>query len=127
MLVAVAETAAGRGKAASGAVGALAVVVLLGAGLATWGDADAQLLPSGGIVQAGQASIGTPTANSLVVQQQSSRAVIDWQDFSIGSGNRVQFVQPSANHIALNRITGSASVIRGQIDANNRAVRRNHR
>ena len=137
LLVAVAETAASQGKTAAGEVNAarrlnagavcsaanllpVAAVALLVAGcLLPIGHALAQNLPSGGVVQAGQASIGIPVANSLVVQQQSNRAIIDWQNFSIGSGNKVQFVQRGAGSVVLNRVVGNQqSSILGQLAAN---------
>ena len=44
---------------------------------------------------------------------------IDWQSFSIGKGNTVNFVQPSASAVALNRVLGSdVSVIQGALNAN---------
>lgn len=61
-------------------------------------------LPTGGQVVTGQAQIGLPTGNSLVVDQQSNRAVIDWQSFSIGAGATVQFNNGAG--ATLNRVTG---------------------
>lgn len=75
-------------------------------------------LPTGGAVAAGTASF-TGGANSLVVNQGSSRAVINWNSFSIGAGNTVQFVQPSASSAVLNRVvTANPSQIYGSIIAN---------
>ena len=139
MLVAVAETAAAQGKNATGERGvgvqpsfdatknvAMSYSVLTAAALLAVGalvlqpqHVHAQNLPTGGVVQAGQASIGTPAGTSLVVQQQSNRAVIDWQNFSIGSGYKVQFVQPSSTSVVLNRVVGNqASSLQGQLTAN---------
>ena len=53
----------------------------------------AQSLPQGGRVAAGTATIGAPSNGSLTVQQSSNRAVINWQSFSIGQGNTVNFVE----------------------------------
>jgi filamentous hemagglutinin family protein len=64
-----------------------------------------------------------PSVNHMLIDQTgngSANWVLNWQSFDISAGNRVQFIQPSSNHIALNRITGAQSVIRGQIDANGR-------
>lgn len=47
------------------------------------------VLPKGGSVAAGSASIGAPTNNSLTVSQSSQRAIINWGSFSIGAGGTV--------------------------------------
>jgi filamentous hemagglutinin family protein len=74
--------------------------------------------PSGGIVSAGSATI-TQSAAQTTIKQTSDKAVVNWNNFSIGSGSTVRFVQPSASSIALNRVTGSqASVIQGALQAN---------
>src|SRR3954462_4241076 len=49
--------------------------------------------PTGAKVQSGVVTINAPTANSMVVNQGSNKAVIDWNTFSIGAGQSVQFVQ----------------------------------
>jgi len=70
-------------------------------------------------VRAGQALVSQTSPNKLVIEQQSQRAVIDWKNFSIAQGQSLQFIQPSARSIALNRVTGQqASIIEGQISAN---------
>src|SRR6185503_19036001 len=75
--------------------------------------------PSGGQVVAGQANITTPSANSLVVKQASQSAIINWQQFSIGKGQYVQFLQPSSSSVVLNRVVGgSPTSILGNLSAN---------
>ncbi|MFJ6327309.1 MULTISPECIES: MBG domain-containing protein, partial [unclassified Rhizobium] len=79
----------------------------------------AQSLPSGGQVAAGSATIGSPSAGALTINQTSGSAVVNWQSFDVGKGNRVTFVQPDANAAILNRVTGqTSSTIAGQINAN---------
>ncbi|MGG6896380.1 filamentous hemagglutinin N-terminal domain-containing protein, partial [Rhizobium sp. BR 315] len=79
----------------------------------------AQSLPTGGQVAAGSATIGTPSAGALTINQASGSAVVNWQSFDVGKGNRVTFVQPDANAAILNRVTGgTSSTIAGQINAN---------
>ncbi|MBB6488498.1 YDG domain-containing protein [Rhizobium lusitanum] len=79
----------------------------------------AQSLPSGGQVAAGSATIGSPSAGALTINQTSGSAVVNWQSFDVGKGNRVTFVQPDANSAILNRVTGqTSSTISGQINAN---------
>ncbi|TXI02366.1 MAG: filamentous hemagglutinin N-terminal domain-containing protein [Rhizobium sp.] len=79
----------------------------------------AQSLPTGGQVAAGSATIGSPTAGGLTINQTSGSAVVNWQSFDVGKANRVTFVQPDANAAILNRVTGeTSSTIAGQINAN---------
>src|ERR1700722_18012575 len=74
--------------------------------------------PQGGVVSAGQASI-SQSGNTLSVTQTSNKAVINWTGFDIGSGETTQFIQPSSNSIALNRVnSNSASQINGNLTAN---------
>jgi len=55
----------------------------------------------------------------MTVTQTTSKLAADWQSFSIGAGNSVNFVQPSASAVALNRVLGSdVSVIQGALNAN---------
>ncbi|MDE2266919.1 MAG: filamentous hemagglutinin N-terminal domain-containing protein, partial [Alphaproteobacteria bacterium] len=83
------------------------------------GAALAQSLPTGGRVTAGSAHIGTASNGSLAITQSSSRAVINWQGFSVGAGNSVTFNQPNASSATLNRVTGAAgSSLAGSINAN---------
>jgi filamentous hemagglutinin family protein len=73
-------------------------------------------LPTGGTVAAGSATIGTPSGGALSISQTSSRAIIDWSGFSIGSGGTVRFDNGSG--ATLNRVTGgSVSSIDGLLSA----------
>ncbi|HRQ87976.1 MAG TPA: filamentous hemagglutinin N-terminal domain-containing protein, partial [Bacteroidia bacterium] len=73
--------------------------------------------PSGGQVVAGAATI-SGSGSSLTITQGSHRAIINWQDFSIGAGQTTSFVQPSADSAALNRVLGgNPSAIHGQLNA----------
>jgi filamentous hemagglutinin family protein len=70
-------------------------------------------------VHSGTATIDLSNANHAVITQQSNKAIIDWRQFSIPSGSTVQFVQPSASSMVLNRVTGTqASQIDGNLLAN---------
>ncbi|QDW36464.1 filamentous hemagglutinin N-terminal domain-containing protein [Bradyrhizobium sp. KBS0727] len=103
--------------------------LLLGASLAVgdwlfapcnWNAALAQnILPQGGAVVSGQARIGATSGGGLAIVQNSSRAVIDWNSFSVGPTNSVNFLQPSSSSAILNRVTGSTpSTIAGRVTAN---------
>jgi filamentous hemagglutinin family protein len=90
----------------------LALAVLLSiAGLA-------QAAPAGGVVAAGAATIGTAGARTTITQTSGS-AVINWQGFGIAAGEAVQFKQPGAGSVTLNRVVGSdPSAIFGSLSAN---------
>jgi filamentous hemagglutinin family protein len=89
-------------------------LALLAPGLALAG-------PSGGQVVAGQVGISTPNVNTTVINQGSQSAIINWQQFNVGSSEYVTFNQPNASAAVLNRIVGgSASEILGTISANGR-------
>jgi filamentous hemagglutinin family protein len=76
--------------------------------------------PVGGQVVGGDASIGG-SGSSTVINQTSTRAIINWQDFSIGSGEIVRFVQPDAASATLNRVVGGvSSSLLGTLEANGR-------
>ena len=80
--------------------------------------ASAQVLPTGGSVTAGTATIGT--SGSAMTVTTGQRAIIDWTTFNIGNGASVQFVQPGATSVAVNRVglSGGASAINGALNAN---------
>ena len=79
-------------------------------------------LPNGGQVSAGQASIRTNGTN-LVIQQSTDRASINWQTFNVGNSAHVQFQQPSASSITLNRVMSSdPSQVFGRITANGQVI-----
>ena len=78
----------------------------------------AQQLPTGGNVVAGTATIGS-SGSTMSIQQQSQRAIVNWNGFSIGSGGQVNITQPGAGSAILNRVTGPMpSAINGTLSAN---------
>ncbi len=79
---------------------------------------DGQAAPSGGAVAAGAASIATNGVKTTVTQA-SDKAAINWQRFGIGAGETVQFAQPSASSVILNRVLGpDPSAIFGTLSSN---------
>lgn len=74
--------------------------------------------PTGGTVVAGSASISS-TPGTMTIQQNSSHAIINWQNFSIGAGELTQFLQPSSGSAVLNRVTSAnPSQLYGQLKSN---------
>lgn len=75
-------------------------------------------LPSNGQISAGSGSINQSGA-VLDVTQNSQKLIATWDSFNIGSGAQVNFHQPNASAVALNRVLSSdASKIFGQLNAN---------
>ena len=93
------------------ALTAIAVVAGLHAG-------SARANATGGSVVAGQGTINQ-AGGTTTISQQSPTLILNWQGFSISPSETVQFVQPAATSIALNRVIGNApSEIYGHLLAN---------
>ena len=92
--------------------------VVLAAGLGGTCIGTAEANPTGGTVVAGQGAI-SQSGTTTTVSQQSQTLSLNWLGFSIAPGQTVQFIQPSASSIALNRVTGTdASQVYGKLLAN---------
>ncbi|MGO9443352.1 MAG: filamentous hemagglutinin N-terminal domain-containing protein, partial [Thiobacillaceae bacterium] len=81
------------------------------------------MIPTGGVVTTGSATIRAPQATAtgqlLQINQASQQAIINWSSFNIGSGSAVEFNQPNSSAEVLNRINDSnPTVIQGQLTAN---------
>ena len=96
----------------------MAALALLG--LSTLATTSSALdLPTGAQVTAGAATVQTPATGAMLVNQSTQRAVIKWNDFSIGQGKQVTFAQPNASAATLNVVTGAnASAIAGTLRSN---------
>ncbi len=86
----------------------------------TWGTAvSIWANPTGGEVAAGSASVAGQGSATVTVNQASNTAIINWQTFSIASGETTKFIQPSSTSAALNRVLGGqTSFIDGTLSAN---------
>lgn len=74
-------------------------------------------LPSGLQVVQGQAQLAQQ--GSRLTVSNSANAILNWQQFSIGSGAAVHFAQPDASSRVLNRVTGAdPSAIFGGLSSN---------
>ena len=72
----------------------------------------------GGVVTSGNATI-TSSGNTTNINQTTSKASINWQNFNVNSNETVNFNQPNKNSITLNRVVGNEkSVIDGTLNAN---------
>ena len=75
-------------------------------------------LPEGSVINQGHADISINN-NAMQIIQHSPRVSIDHSSFNIAKGEQLRFIQPSANSIALNRITDvNPSQILGHLQSN---------
>ena len=75
-------------------------------------------LPTNGVVAAGAAEINS-TATKMTINQSTDQVIINWNTFNIGKDAHVQFIQPSVDSSALNRVLSvGASNIFGQLTSN---------
>ncbi len=80
-------------------------------------------MPSGGAVASGEVQITGTGTNHLIIDQTTNKSIINWDSFSIHSGGRVDFNQPSAKSFSLNRVNGSTpSSIAGQLNSNGKVM-----
>jgi filamentous hemagglutinin family protein len=77
---------------------------------------DPNALPTNGQVSSGSATVSQAGAR-MDINQTSQKVSINWGTFNIGSGAWVNFSQPSASAVALNRVATSAgaSEIQGRL------------
>ena len=109
--VAVPEVSRGRGKSTRSKLISVAMLSLLG-GL------NAQAAPTGAQVTAGAGSV-TQTGSTTTITQSSPNLSLNWKTFNIAPTETVNFVQPSATAIAVNRIYDTnGSQILGRLNAN---------
>jgi len=74
--------------------------------------------PTGGVVTSGSATI-SQSGTTTNITQSTSKATINWNNFSIAGNETVNFNQPNVNSITLNRVVGNErSVIDGALNAN---------
>ena len=106
--VAVAESASGRGKGSSRRLVAAALSLC----------ATVQAAPNDGQVVSGVGSISQSGATTTI-QQSSPNLSLDWKSFNVAPQETVNFRQPSAAAIAVNRILDTNGTrILGQLTAN---------
>jgi len=95
-----------------------AVLFLLNASLVHAQPPDPNELPTGGQIIGGSGQISS-SGNQMTVNQNTDRMIAEWSTFNIGQNAAVQFIQPGASSVALNRILDVApSQIFGKLSAN---------
>ncbi|NDW44232.1 filamentous hemagglutinin N-terminal domain-containing protein, partial [Ruegeria sp. PrR005] len=121
-MVSLTKTAlASRGTFVSKSQGSVRRILLCGVAAFVWqAPAWAQsTLPTGATVVGGSVNIAQPAPQSMVINQSSNSAVVNWNSFSIGSESHVDIRQPNAQSSILNRVTGNTrSDIHGRLTAN---------
>lgn len=80
----------------------------------------AEANPLGSSVAAGSATVTGEGTASVTVNQSTDKAIVNWNTFDIGVGEATRFVQPGADSVTLNRVTGGlgTSTIDGALSAN---------
>lgn len=75
-------------------------------------------LPQNGSVTTGSGNI-SQNGNTMNVTQNTAKMGVNWQSFNIAKNETVNFHQPNASSVALNRVVGNdASAIYGALNAN---------
>ena len=72
--------------------------------------------PSGMQTISGKATY-KETAGEVVIES-GKRAIVKWDEFSIGKGERVRFAMPDSKSAIINRVSGARSELLGQLDSN---------
>ncbi len=92
--------------------------LLTAVNMTLWQASSAFALPAGENVVRGEAEFAREDG-VLTIQQDTDRAIVNYDSFNIGNGETVQFVQPRSSSAILNRVTkGGPSDISGILLAN---------
>lgn len=76
-------------------------------------------LPTNPNVISGSVSITHPDGNTILVTSSSTRAIVEWDTYSIEFGERVTYATPDETGFVLNRVvTSGGTTITGDIDGN---------
>lgn len=95
----------------TGLLASASLLVLAGAAMAN---------PQGLTVVSGAATAVQPSAGTLLVNQGSTNAILNWTGFSVGAGEKTTFAVPT-DGATLNRVTGgNLSEIYGSLSSNGR-------
>jgi filamentous hemagglutinin family protein len=78
--------------------------------------------PTGGQVVNGSVAITTPAASQMLINQATPTAIINWQSFSIASGESTRFAVPMGGSTLNRVVTGNPSSIYGSLSSNGRLI-----
>src|ERR1700704_1140530 len=80
--------------------------------------------PDGAVVVGGTANVQGQGTASVIVNQTTDKALINWNTFNIGTNESALFNQPSSSSVILNRVTGGLgpSLIDGTLTPNGRVM-----
>src|SRR5664279_6616532 len=78
--------------------------------------------PLGAQVVGGSATVQGQGTSTVTVTQQTNSAIINWNTFNIGAGEKTNIFQPSSSSVQLDRVTGGLgpSQILGTLWSNGR-------
>ncbi len=98
------------------------ILLLTTSAMVPLGIAAALAGPNGATVVGGAATVQGQGTGTVVVNQSSQNAIINWNTFNIGSGETTKIVMPNANSVELDRVTGGLgpSQILGSLSSNGR-------
>jgi filamentous hemagglutinin family protein len=75
--------------------------------------------PTGHKIISGDVAITSLNNNECIIHQNSNKAVVDWESFSIQENEVTKFIQPSSSSAILNRVIGNdMSQIYGSLQSN---------
>ena len=75
--------------------------------------------PAVWVTQGLATGVTNPAGTLLDINQTTDKAILNWAEFNVAAGNKVNFNQPGKNSLALNRIfQGDPSKIFGSVTAN---------
>ena len=75
--------------------------------------------PAGLVTQGVATAVTSAGGTQLDINQSTDKAVLNWAEFNVAAGNKVNFNQPGKNSLALNKIfQGDPSKIFGSVTAN---------
>src|SRR5208282_1729179 len=76
--------------------------------------------PNGATVVGGAATVQGQGTASVIVNQSSQNAIINWNTFNIGAGESTKITMPGATSVQLDRVTGGLgpSQIYGSLSSN---------
>ena len=100
----------------------LRTILLVTSALVPLGLAPAAANPLGAQVVGGNATVQGQGTATVTVTQQTNSAIINWNTFNIGAGEKTNITMPSASSVQLDRVTGGLgpSQILGSLWSNGR-------